>query len=141
MGARNVAHIVKSLPEAFSPVPQEFKSDLTVEEADSWLALISCCCVPETTGLSRGKAAPCDWSWQGEPTLPPPVPCDNVVPGRHPLVYLIDTKLLIFKNHDVEFIYSAFIVLFWEVKNSFIEENEIIVCIMMSFWAVEGSSP
>lgn len=69
------------------------------------------------------------------------VPCDNVVPGRHPLVYLIDKKLLIFKNHDVEFIYSAFIVLFWEVKNSFIEENEIIVCIMMSFWAVEGSSP
>lgn len=98
------------MPEAFSPVLQEFKSDLTVEEADSWLALISCCCVPETTGPSRGKAAPV--SWQGEPTLPPPVPCDDVVPGIHLLVYLIDGKLLIFKNHDVEFIYSTFIVLF-----------------------------
>lgn len=56
--ARNVAHIVESLPEAFSPVLQEFKSDLTVEEADSWLAQISCFCVPETTGPSRGKSTP-----------------------------------------------------------------------------------
>lgn len=112
LGVRNVAQVVKSLPEAYAPVLQEFKSDLTIEEADSWLALISCCCVPETTGPSRGKAAPCDWSWQGEPTLPPPVPCDDLVSGRHPLVYLIDRKLLISKNHDVEFIYSAFIVPF-----------------------------
>lgn len=57
--AWNGAHIAESLPEAFSLVLQELKSDLTVEEATAGLLrFLSRCCVPGDLG---GQHL-CDWS-------------------------------------------------------------------------------
>lgn len=47
------------MPKASSPLLQELKSDLTVEEADDWLHQVPCCCVHRDHGLRQRKGGTC----------------------------------------------------------------------------------